>query len=62
MTKSPDESLHLWTLPEGSLVKVGGVPYELTTPIAVRGATDPTQVVAHGTTGQMASDQGGIDA
>ncbi len=62
MSKSPDESLRLWTLPAGSLVKVGGIPYELTTPIEVRGATEPTQVVARGETAEIVDEQGRSDA
>ncbi|CAM4092275.1 hypothetical protein BOTU111921_11335 [Bordetella tumbae] len=46
MTKSPDISLREWTLPEGSLIKIGGIPYELTAATVVRGNSDPTQVVA----------------
>lgn len=46
MTVSPDESLRMWTLPKGSLVKVGGIPYVLTSATVVRGTSDPQQVVA----------------
>lgn len=62
MTKSPDESLRLWTLPAGNLVKVGGIPYELTTPIVVRGPTEPKQVVAHGESAERVDGQGRSDA
>jgi len=44
MNTSHDEN-HQWTLPAGSIVKVGGIPYALASDTVVIGAMPPQQVV-----------------
>jgi len=38
---------NVWKLPCGSIVRIGGLPYETLGEIAVRGASDPERFVTH---------------